>query len=184
MTVIRVIVAGTVGAGKSTFVQTVGEMGVVCTDRLATDETALLKPTTTVAFDFSRVHLSPDLSLHVYGTPGQYRFNFMWEILMQQAQLCLLLVAAHRPQDFESARKILAFIQQRSASRANCAAPLPIVVGLTHTDCPNVSMPAAVMAALGYSNPYHQPPLVTVNPHDKASVLQALTVSSGLASVS
>ncbi|ELS32166.1 hypothetical protein FEV09_13680 [Pseudanabaena catenata USMAC16] len=39
MEIMRLVVAGTVGAGKSTFIRTVSEIDVVDTDRRATDET-------------------------------------------------------------------------------------------------------------------------------------------------
>lgn len=73
----RLIVTGTVGAGKSTFIRSISEIDVVDTDTLATDETALLKQKTTVALDFGRLQFSPDMALHLYGTPGQSRFDFM-----------------------------------------------------------------------------------------------------------
>jgi signal recognition particle receptor subunit beta len=77
MKTIRSVVAGTVGAGKSTFVRTLSEIEVVSTDCSATDDTLLLKPETTVALDFGKVMLSPKLNLHIYGTPGQARFDFI-----------------------------------------------------------------------------------------------------------
>ena len=124
----RLVVTGPVGAGKSTFIRTVSEIEVVDTDRQATDETAELKPKTTVAFDFGRLQFGSEMALHLYGTPGQSRFDFMWEILIKQAQAYVLLVAAHRPAEFRYARRIASFMNQRQK--------LPMVIGLTHTDCP------------------------------------------------
>lgn len=166
----RLLVAGTVGAGKSTFVQTIGEMGSISTEEIATDETATLKPTTTVALDFSCITL-PSGILHVYGAPGQYRFSFMWELLLQQAHLVLVLVAAHRPGDWARSQQIIAFMQQRSR--------LPFVIGLTHTDCSGALPAVAVLSALGYPSDYTSrplPPCITVNPLDRASVLDALSI--------
>ncbi|NEQ22901.1 MAG: GTPase [Microcoleus sp. SIO2G3] len=161
----RLLVAGAVGAGKSTFVRTIGEMGSISTEEIATDETAALKPTTTVALDFSRVTL-PSGTLHVYGTPGQDRFSFMWELLLERSHLLLVLVAAHRPADWVQSQQLIAFLQQ---SR------LPLAIGLTHIDCPEALPAAAVLSALGY--PIGQsPPCVTVNPLDRASVLAALAI--------
>lgn len=172
MSVVRVIVAGTVGAGKSTLVQTVGEIGSVNTEVVATDQAAILKPTTTAALDFSRVTI-PETSdtahtLHLYGTPGQYRFNFMWEILLQSAQLGLVLVAAHRPEDLPLTRQILGFIDRYSTT---CTSkPLPLTIGLTHTDC------AGALSIQDVSNELGGAAIVVVNPHDRASVIDALTI--------
>lgn len=173
MTVMRLVVAGTVAAGKSTFVQTASEIGVVSTERIATDATADLKKTTTVAFDFSRVTLSSQQILHIYGTPGQYRFNFMWDILIQKAHACLLLVAAHRPEDIEPTRQILSFMRSRSQS--------PITIGLTHLDCLGSLSPDSMVKAWGYIDRTHPLPVVALDPHDRTSVFKTLeTVAAGL----
>lgn len=160
------LVAGTVGAGKSTFVQTIGAMGSISTEEIATDQTAALKSTTTVALDFGSIAL-PSGTLYVYGTPGQHRFSFMWELLLQRAHLLLVLVAAHRPADWVQSQQIITFMQQRSR--------LPLIIGLTHTDCPEALPAAAVLSALGYSSE-QAPQCITVNPLDRVSVLDALSI--------
>lgn len=171
MSVRRVVIAGAVGAGKSTFVQTVGELGVIQTEEIATGNASLLKETTTVALDFGRVTLAPDLILHVYGTPGQFRFNFMWEILIRRVDYCLLLVAAHRPVDFLRARQILAFIEERSSVR--------IAIGLTHSDCLGALPLHDVMTSLGFLNQIDWPLAIVVNPTDRPAVMRALTTIVG-----
>ncbi|MBE9155432.1 ATP/GTP-binding protein [Nodosilinea sp. LEGE 06152] len=166
MEIMRLVVTGPVGAGKSTFIRSVSEIEVVDTDRRATDEALLIKKRTTVAFDFGRLQFGPDMALHLYGTPGQSRFDFMWDILIQKAHAYILLVAAHRPHEFREARRIMMFMQQRS--------PVPMIIGLTHTDCPNAWDAANIALALGYPNPNRRPPLVTVNANETASVAQAV----------
>ncbi|NEQ29010.1 MAG: GTPase [Microcoleus sp. SIO2G3] len=165
MEIKRLLVAGAVGAGKSTFVRTIGDLGTISTEEIATDEIAALKPTTTVALDFSRVVL-PAGVLHVYGIPGQDRFSFMWELLLERSHLLLVLVAAHRPSDFTKAQQIVAFMQQRSR--------LPIVIGLTHTDCPDALPATAVLSSFGYT--IGRPRCVNINPLDRTSVLDALSI--------
>lgn len=76
MEIMRLVVTGSVGVGKSTFIRSVSEIEVVDTDRRATDETAQMKKKTTVAMDFGRLQFGPDMALHIYGTPGQSRFDF------------------------------------------------------------------------------------------------------------
>lgn len=162
----RLVVTGPVGAGKSTFIRSVSEIQVVDTDRRATDETAELKAKTTVAFDFGRLQFTPDMALHLYGTPGQARFDFMWDILIRKAHAYILLVAAHRPQEFRHARRVLTFMQQRS--------PAPLIIGLTHTDMPNAWTPDNLAIVLGYVGNRVVPPIVTVDANDRASVAQAV----------
>ncbi|WP_414552607.1 GTP-binding protein [Anabaena sp. CCY 0017] len=164
----RLIVTGTVGAGKSTFIRSISEIEVVDTDTLATDETALLKKKTTVAMDFGRLQFSPDMALHLYGTPGQSRFDFMWDILIRKAHAYILLVAAHRPRDFRQARKIITFMNQR--------AQIPMVIGLTHTDSPEAWSEEDVFLSLGYVDENNLPPMVKVNPMERDSVANAVIV--------
>ena len=77
MEVLRLVVTGPFGAGKSTFIRSISEIDTVDTDCKATDETAQLKQKTTVALDFGRLQFGKNMSLHIYGTPGQTRFDFM-----------------------------------------------------------------------------------------------------------
>ncbi|NJO41130.1 MAG: GTPase [Cyanobacteria bacterium CRU_2_1] len=168
MELMRLVITGTPGAGKTTFVQTVSDIGIVNTDRTATDATASLKPKTTVAFDFGRVSLGASMELHVYGTPGQARFNFMWDILIRRADAYMLLVAAHRPSDVSKANQILAFMNER--------VHIPVVIGITHLDCFGARSPEEIMNGLGYFDARNRPPMVMVDANSTNSVNRALNV--------
>lgn len=163
---LRVVVTGTVGAGKSTFVRTASEIEVVEIERTATDETALLKKTTTVAFDFGRLMVSSNMDLHIYGTPGQSRFDFMWDLLIHGAHAYVLLVAANQPQGFPYAREILFFMNKR--------AKVPMIIGLTHTDCTGALVAEEIIRSLGYTDDQNRPPIMMVNPNERASVVASL----------
>ncbi|NET59073.1 MAG: GTPase [Symploca sp. SIO2E6] len=165
----RLVVTGPVGAGKSTFVQTASEIEVIQIERNVTNETSIGKEETTVAFDFGKVSFGPELELHIYGTPGQSRFDFMWDILIQDAQAYILLVAAHRPNDLPNARSILSFMEQR--------VEIPMLIGLTHLDCLGALSLEDIILQLGYVNDQNRPPIVTVNPNLRASVLSTLMTS-------
>lgn len=166
MEIMRLVVAGTVGAGKSTFIRTISEIEAVDTDRIATDETALMKKKTTVALDFGRLSFGPDRALHLYGTPGQARFNFMWEILIRKAHAYILLVAANRPSEFRYARQILLFMKQQ--------VQIPMIVGLTHMDCLEAWDLETIKISLRQLEEKGHPPILTVDARDQASVAQAL----------
>ncbi|MFP5270650.1 GTP-binding protein [Coleofasciculus sp.] len=172
MKFLRVIVAGPVSSGKSTFVQTASDTGMIETERLATDATSFLKAHTTVALDFSRLILSPEMELHIYGTPGQSRFNFMWDLLIQRADAYILLVAAHRPEDFSSAQEILSYMHQR--------VQIPMLIGLTHTDCLNAKSVGEIIRELGYLDEEKSQNVVTVNPMNKTSVIETLMMIKSL----
>lgn len=168
MEIMRLVVTGTVGAGKSTFIRSVSEIATVDTDRQATDEVAQLKKKTTVAMDFGRLQFAPGMALHLYGTPGQSRFDFMWDILIRKAHAYVVLVDAHRPSDFRACRRMLAFMEQR--------VKIPMIIGLTHMDCQGAWSKENVAIALGFVDKKSQPPIVTVNANKKDSVVETLIV--------
>ncbi|MGB3691213.1 MAG: ATP/GTP-binding protein [Spirulinaceae cyanobacterium] len=166
MEIMRLVVTGPVGAGKSSFIRSVSEIEVVDTDRKATDETTNLKPQTTVAFDFGRLQFGLDMALHLYGTPGQVRFNFMWDILIRKAHAYIILVAAHRPNEFRYARRIMSFMNQR--------AQVPMIIGITHGDCQGAWQEENIAVALGFLDESKRPLIIKVNANESASVAQAI----------
>lgn len=77
----KIIFGGPVGAGKTAAIAAISDVDLVKTEALATDDVALRKLNTTVAMDYGALHLEDGSKIHLYGTPGQDRFNFMWDIL-------------------------------------------------------------------------------------------------------
>jgi signal recognition particle receptor subunit beta len=115
-------VTGPFAAGKTTLIRTISEITVLSTERGITDSTRKRKAETTVAMDFGRITIDRDLVLYLFGTPGQDRFDFMWEILGEGMIGYLLLVDAAREESIQEAAGILdAF---RTMAR------VPFVVGL------------------------------------------------------
>lgn len=79
----KIIFTGPVGVGKTAAISAVSDIPPVATEAKASDEAAKLKMTTTVALDYGVLHLDDGQKVHLYGTPGQDRFDFMWNILTQ-----------------------------------------------------------------------------------------------------
>ena len=88
----KIIFTGPVGAGKSTAINSISDIAVVSTEQIATDHTRERKETTTVALDYGMIKLDQGENIHLYGTPGQQRFNFMWDILVENAIGVVILV--------------------------------------------------------------------------------------------
>jgi signal recognition particle receptor subunit beta len=105
------LITGDVGAGKTEFIRTISEIEPVLTEAKVSDEFAELKPETTVAMDFGRVTVDDDLVLHLYGTPGQIRFDFMWEILSTGILGYVVLVDSTRPQTCPATRRVVDFFE-------------------------------------------------------------------------
>ena len=123
---LKIVITGPFSAGKTTLIQTISEVAIVGTERDVTDETKSVKERTTVAMDFGRITFSNDLTLFLFGTPGQRRFEVMWEILSEGMIGFILLVHAGDDRSIDEAAHILSTFREY--------ADVPYVVGVTHLD--------------------------------------------------
>ena len=127
MQTVKMVVTGPFSAGKTQFIQSVSEIDVVATERKVTNRSEnAIKDTTTVAMDFGRITVDEDLVLYLFGTPGQKRFDFMWEILSEGMLGFIVMVDSTRPETFREARSILETFR--------AYAPTPYVVAANKQD--------------------------------------------------
>jgi len=127
MQTLKMVVTGPFNAGKTEFIQSVSEIDVVSTERKISSEIERIKETTTVAMDFGRITVDNEMVLHLFGTPGQKRFDFMWEILSEGMLGFVVIIDSIRPETFREARKILETFR--------AYAPTPYVVAANKQDC-------------------------------------------------
>ena len=123
---LKIVITGPFSAGKTTLIGTISEVAIVGTERDVSDEGRATKEKTTVAMDFGRITFAEDLSLFLFGTPGQRRFEVMWEILSEGMIGFILLVNATDPRSVEEGSHIL--------DQFRTYADVPYVVGVTHLD--------------------------------------------------
>jgi signal recognition particle receptor subunit beta len=107
MQTVKMVVTGPFNSGKTEFIRSVSEIAVVSTEKKISTTTERVKETTTVAMDFGRITVDEDLVLYLFGTPGQKRFDFMWEILSEGMLGFVVLIDSSRPETFREARSIL-----------------------------------------------------------------------------
>ena len=122
---VKIVVTGPFAAGKTTLIRTISEITVLSTEKGITDETKSRKSDTTVAMDFGRITIDRDLVLYLFGTPGQERFDFMWEILGEGMLGYILLCDATREDSLAEARNILDAFRKM--------AKVPFVVGMNRS---------------------------------------------------
>ena len=162
-TAVKIVVTGPFSAGKTTLIRTISEITVLSTEKDITDHTKSRKAETTVAMDFGRITIDRDLVLYLFGTPGQDRFDFMWEILGEGMLGYILLVDSSRPDSMDEAVGILAAFRKM--------ARVPFVVALNRAPGLDPSDEAAVRATLELGD---EVPVVPCDATDRESVKAVL----------
>lgn len=137
---LKIVVTGPFDSGKTTFIGTISEIEVVSTER-ATRGSAGERLDTTVAMDFGRITLPDGYVIHLYGTPGQERFDFMWEILSEGMLGYVVLLDGGQPSTFPEGKRIMKAFDR--------FADVPYVVGLTRADSGACVGEASVRGSLG-----------------------------------
>lgn len=122
------VITGPYASGKTEFIRSISEIDVVSTEKEVTPDTyeATIKPETTVAMDFGRITIDDELVLYLFGTPGQRRFDFMWEILAEGMLGFVVMVDSTKPETFREAKAILETFR--------AYAPTPYVVAANKQD--------------------------------------------------
>ena len=95
---LKIVFSGPMGAGKTQAIATLSDISVVSTEVKNTDLHINAKALTTVGMDYGEMTLEDGVSIGLYGTPGQERFNFIWPILSQGAMGVIILID-HAAQD-------------------------------------------------------------------------------------
>ncbi|MCD6426828.1 MAG: ATP/GTP-binding protein [Caldisericaceae bacterium] len=166
----KIIISGPFAAGKTTFIQTITEIAPISTEAKTTksDETKV-KDSTTVAMDFGRITIDGENVLHIFGTPGQFRFNYMWSILGKDALGIVVIIDSGAEDTFEDAKDMINFFRVKTDA--------PILVALNQFDGKNKVDEEEIRKILNLPKWI---PVVECNAKDKESVKGVLTKLLGL----
>ncbi len=137
---LKIVVTGPFSAGKTELIKAVSEIEVVSTERKLSRDALPGKEETTVAMDYGRTTLN-DMTIQLFGTPGQPRFDFMWDILAKEMDGFVVMVDSTDPKTFDTARELIKTFR----SFEN----VPYIVAANKQDLPNAISPQELRAALG-----------------------------------
>ena len=163
--VYKVLVTGPFNAGKTEFTRTISDIPIVTTERRISDHFQSVKDETTVAMDYGQVKLNSDL-FHLYGTPGQPRFEFMWDILSKEMHAFVMLVDSHDREGLVQAKRLIRVFRRKSR--------IPYLVVANKQDMDNALSVEAVGKALGLDKEAVIAPCVATDNASVRSVLEEL----------
>jgi len=166
---VKMVVTGPFNSGKTQFVGAISEIDVVSTERKITSAAEKVKEQTTVAMDFGRITVDDDLILYLFGTPGQRRFDFMWEILAEGMLGFVVLVDSSRPETFREAKSILETFR--------AYAPTPYVVAANKQDMPEAWAMDDLRVALRLEDEVKMLPCVATDKEKVKTILLELLYS-------
>jgi signal recognition particle receptor subunit beta len=137
----KIVFTGPMGAGKTSAIAAISEVVPVLTEVDNSDRLSFDKQSTTVGFDFGRITLANGHSVRLYGTPGQARFRFMWDILGRGAAGVIVLIDASQPGALVQMDHFVDVFKPHVPAGA-------IVIGIGRTDQPGALSSEAFAARL------------------------------------
>ncbi len=169
METVKVLVTGDFSSGKTQFIKTLTE-NVISTERKITDvKEAKEKLETTVAMDYGKIFLE-DKVIHLFGTPGQERFKFMWDVLDKNKSGFILLVDSTNVENIKNGAKFIDYFYKDN---------IPFIIGCNKQDIPGALSVEEIKNILSVEGVYL--PLIATKKESAITVLKRLIKSFSIA---
>lgn len=151
----KIIVVGPFASGKTTFITSISEIGVIPVEAQR------------VGLEMGRYTVDDDLMVYLFDTPGSRRFEFAWDINYSRDLLgYVVVVNSSQPKTFPEAESMVNLFRRYS--------PAPFVVAANGQDVEGALSPDALQQALKQPATVKFIPCVASDPEKVKKVLLGL----------
>lgn len=161
----KIIITGEMGAGKTTAITTLSDTPLVSTE-VKNNDIENTKQSTTVGMDYGSIQINPHIRLLLFGTPGQKRFSFMWDILCRGSLGTIILVKADSPSLYDTLKYFIDFFYKHGSSN--------IIVGVSHCFEQNAVPVHIIQNYIQQNCIVKNLPVIPCDPRNKESMLLVL----------
>ncbi|RMD46674.1 MAG: GTP-binding protein [Aquificota bacterium] len=169
METVKVLVTGDFSSGKTQFIKTLTSDTFSTEKRITDIKEAEKKSETTVAMDYGKLFLEGK-AIHLFGTPGQERFKFMWDVLDKNKSGFILLVDSTNIENIKNGANFIDYFYKDN---------IPFVIGCNKQDLPGALSVNEIKDILSVEGTYL--PLVATKKDSAITVLRSLIKSLSVA---
>ena len=139
---------------------------MISTEEKITDPRVSQKGETTVVMDFGRITVDLDTIVYLFGTPGQERFDFMWDILSKNMVGFIVMIDSGNPESIEETRKIISYFKGIS--------DVPYVLVANKQDESDAASPDEIREALGLPEEEKILSCIATQPYSAAQIVREI----------
>jgi len=108
---LKILITGHFSAGKTSFIKSITGNSVSTEVNLTESSEKKEKNSTTVAMDYGKIEVS-DIKVHLFGTPGQERFDFMLDILGKDMDGAIIVIDSTDRKAPEKTKPFINFLKK------------------------------------------------------------------------